>query len=286
VPSNPPETESTPENNRGTLKLGSVEIQSVSGGQYRIDGGTLFGVVPRLLWARHFRPDQNNRILQETNCILVKTEQKQILIDTGYGSKLPEKFRRHHEITQSDPLYTGLGKLGISPGQIDLVILSHLHFDHAGGCTRRDSQGKLIASFPNAEYIVQKEEWEFAMADLPELKGAYIKNDFELLKQTGQLRLTEGDEALLPEIRVQKTGGHTEGHQAIFIESDSEGAVYAGDLCATRAHQPLAWCMSYDTHMLQTRRAKRKLFEEIRNRNLWLLLDHDPTGFAIRVTDA
>ena len=283
--SNPPTSESIQPGESGNLNLGPVQIQTVSGGQYRIDGGTLFGVVPRLLWERPFPADENHRILQETNCLLIESEGKKILVDTGYGSKLTERFRRHHEITQTDPLFSSLAKIGVQPEQIDQVILSHLHFDHAGGCTRKDEQGNLSVSFPNAEYVVQRQEWEIAMADLPELKGAYNRIDFELLEKTGQLRLVDGEAEVSAHIRVRRTGGHTQGHQAIFIEYEAEGAVYAGDICATRAHQPLAWCMAYDTNLLETRREKTKLLAEIRVKNWWLLLDHDPTTFALQLSE-
>lgn len=284
--SNRPAAESAFDKDSNTLTLGPLKIRSVSGGQYRIDGGTLFGVVPRLLWERQFPPDEHHRILQETNCLLIKTNQQRILVDTGYGSKLTERFRKHHIITQTDPLFTNLATLNVHPDQIDIVILSHLHFDHAGGGTRFNEQKELIASFPNAKYVVQKQEWEIANAELPELKGAYNKNDFELLDKTGQLWLIDGEEEIIPGIRVRKTGGHTQGHQVILIEHENEGAVYAGDICATKAHQPLAWCMSYDTHMLQTRREKTKLLAEIRQKNWWLLLDHDPSTFAISLSGA
>ncbi len=282
MPSNPLQDYSTTRCQSDNLSIGPFNIRTISGGQYRIDGGTLFGVVPRLLWERQFPPDENHRILQETNCILIETNQKRILIDTGYGSKLTQRFRKHHDITQTDPLVTNLSKLDIQPAQIDLVILSHLHFDHAGGGTRFDDNQQLVATFPNAEYVVQQQEWEIAMADLPELKGAYYKNDFELLAHTGQLRLVEAEQQILPGIRVRKTGGHTEGHQVIYIEHENEGAVFAGDICATKSHQPFAWCMSYDTNLLQTRREKTRLLEEIRHNNWWLLLDHDPAVFAMK----
>lgn len=281
--SNPQADNSTTLGQNESLTLGSFVIRPISGGQYRIDGGTLFGVVPKLLWERHFPPDENNRILQETNCLLIETGQKRILVDTGYGSKLTQRFRQHHDITETDPLITNLAKREIQPDQIDLVILSHLHFDHAGGGTRYDENQQLVATFPNAEYVVQQQEWETAMADLPELKGAYYKNDFEPLARTGQLRLIDGDRQILPGIRVRKTGGHSQGHQIIFIEQENEGAVFAGDICATKAHRPLAWCMSYDTNLLQTRREKMKLLSEIRNKDWWLLFDHDPTTFAMKV---
>lgn len=285
MPSNLPTSKSSPENDSSTLDLGPIKIRTVSGGKYRIDGGTLFGVVPRLLWERQYLPDENHRILQETNCILAETPHKRVLIDTGYGSKLSQRFRKHHDITESDPLLTNLKELGVRPDQIDLVILSHLHFDHAGGCTRLDEQGELIASFPNAEYVVQQQEWDIAMADHPELKGAYNKQNFEILAQTDQLRLVNNEEEIIPGIRVRKTGGHTQGHQMIIIEHEQEAAVYAGDICATKAHQPLAWCMSYDTNLLQTRREKTKLLAEIHDHNWWLLLDHDPTTFAVQLSN-
>ncbi len=284
MPNDHHQKKSTIRSQNEKLTIGPFRIRCVSGGQYRIDGGTLFGVVPRLLWERQFVPDENHRILQETNCILIETDQKTILLDTGYGSKRSERFRKHHDITQTDPLITNLARLDIQPEQIDLVVLSHLHFDHAGGCTRFDENQQLTTTFPNAQYVVQQQEWEIANADLPELKGAYFKNDFEILAQAGQLRLVKPEEQILPGIRVRKTGGHTEGHQVIYIEHENEAAVFAGDICATKSHLPFAWCMSYDTNLLQTRREKTKLLAEIRQNQWWLLFDHDPTCFAMKPT--
>ncbi len=259
-----------------TMTLGDLRITAVSGGTYRLDGGTLFGVVPRKLWSKHFEPDERNTILQETNCMLVETGSERILIDTGYGSKLPEKFRFHHAIEDGDALVKNLSTLGISPEQVDRVILSHLHFDHAGGGTRLAEDGSVVATFPNAEYVVNRIEWVAANSDAEELKGSYFRADFEGLENSGQLRLVSDGDEIVPGIRVWQTGGHTLGHQSIILESGDEGAVYAGDICATAAHCPMAWCMAYDMYQLETRQNKLKLMELIEERGWWLLFDHDP----------
>lgn len=267
------------------MQLGNFQLTTISGGRYWIDGGTMFGVVPRKLWARVFPPDDQNRIGQATNCVLVQTGDQNVLIDTGYGSKLGEKQRRIFDAEEGDPLIDSLHAEGLSADQIDVVVLSHLHFDHAGGATQlRD--GQLSPTFPQARYVVQRREWVNATAEFPELRGAYpLDNLLPLwpLKDSGRLQFIDGDAEILPGIRTRVTGGHTEGHQAIFIESGGETAVYLGDLCATSRHLPTLWGMAYDVDMLQTRRQKPALLGAIADNGWWALLDHDPDTAAVRL---
>ncbi|TWT62601.1 MBL fold metallo-hydrolase [Rubinisphaera italica] len=271
------------ENPRNEIQIGEFRLRPYSGGQYWIDGGTIFGVVPKTLWQKHYEPDSDNRILQETNCFLIETDTQKILLDTGYGTKLPEKFRTHHRIEQGNWLLDNLERHQISPESIDIVILSHLHFDHAGGCTRFNSKNELQPTFPNARYVVNHLEWDIANSQLPELRGSYIPDDFSVLEKSGQLQLVEDREMILPGITVWETGGHSVGHQSVLIESKNEGALFAGDLCATAAHQQMAWCMSYDVNLLQTRRMKTELLKMATENQWWLLFDHDPFRPALQL---
>jgi glyoxylase-like metal-dependent hydrolase (beta-lactamase superfamily II) len=267
------------------MQLGNFQLTTISGGRYWIDGGTMFGVVPRKLWARVFPPDDQNRIAQATNCVLVQTGDQNVLIDTGYGSKLDEKQRRIFDAEAGDPLIESLHAQGLSAEQIDVVVLSHLHFDHAGGATQRHD-GRLKPTFPQARYVVQRREWVNATAEYPELRGAYPPENLlplSSLKDSGRLQFIDGDGAILPGIRTQVTGGHTEGHQAIFIESGGEAAVFLGDLCPSSRHLPTLWNMAYDVDTLQTRRTKPALLGQIADNGWWALLDHDPDAAAIRI---
>jgi len=265
------------------MQLGSFELTTIAGGRYWTDGGAMFGIVPRPLWVRVFPTDGKNRIPQATNCVLVQTGKQTVLIDTGYGSKLPEKQRAHLDAEPGDPLAESLRAKGVSIEQIDTVILSHLHFDHAGGATTRREEGTLAPTFPNAEYVVQKLEWEMATEGRPELRNAYPQENILPLKEGGRLRLIEGDVEIVPGIRALVTGGHTHAHQALVIESGSEGAIYLGDCCPTWRHLPSLWCMAYDVDLLQARRIKPIVLGEIADKGWWGLSDHDPDHAAARL---
>lgn len=265
------------------MQLGRFELHRVSGGRFRIDGGTMFGVVPRVLWERNFPTDEQHRIAQETNCVLIQTGTKNILIDTGYGPKLPDKQRQNMAAEHGEPLLVSLGQLGLTADDIDTVIFSHLHFDHAGGATRLNEAGELVPVFPRAEYIAQRHEWIVATADYPELRGAYPPENLLPLKASGQLRLMDGNVEILPGIRSMVTGGHTEAHQALVITSDGQTAAYLGDICATWRHLPVLWCMGYDVHMRQTRRAKADLLGLAADEGWMVFFNHDPDVFGARL---
>jgi glyoxylase-like metal-dependent hydrolase (beta-lactamase superfamily II) len=266
------------------MQLGAFELSTVSGGRFWIDGGTMFGVVPRALWVRVFPTDEKNRIRQATNCVLVQTGKQTVLIDTGYGSKLSEKERKILSAEEGDPLVKSLEACGVSVDDVDTVILSHLHFDHAGGATRREDDGRVTPTFPNAVYVAQKLEWEMATSGRPELRGAYPLDNLLPLEEAGQLKLIDGAEEIVPGIRALLTGGHTLGHQALVIESDDQTAMYLGDTCPSWRHLPSLWCMAYDVDLLQARRIKPELLGAIAD-NGWLALsDHDPDHAAARLS--
>jgi glyoxylase-like metal-dependent hydrolase (beta-lactamase superfamily II) len=265
------------------MQWGEWTLETVSGGRFRIDGGTMFGVVPKVLWSRRFPADDQNRIAQGTNCVLIRTGARNVLIDTGYGSKFTEKQRAIYEAEPGDPLAASLSALGVTVDDIDVVVLSHLHFDHAGGATRRTEAGELIPTFPRAEYVVQRVEWELATADLPELRGAYPPDNLWPLERAGQLRLIDGEIEILPGLSGVPTPGHTSGHQSILIEQGGETAIYVGDLCPTARHLPALWCMAYDVDLLEVRRRKPLILGEAADGDWLVLLDHDPEHAAIRL---
>jgi glyoxylase-like metal-dependent hydrolase (beta-lactamase superfamily II) len=265
------------------MKLGKLTLSTVSGGRFQLDGGSMFGVVPKPLWSRVYEPDEKNRIQHGTNCVLVQDGSRNLLIDTGYGSKLSPKEREVFASEEGSPLLASLAACGLSVEQIETVILSHLHFDHAGGATRFDESGKLVPTFPRATYIAQRVEWETATAELPELRGSYPLENLLPLRETGQLKLVDGNVVLTPGIRAIVTGGHTAGHMSVVIESDDQTAVFLADLCPTWRHLRTLWCMAYDVDLLQTRRMKPKLLGEIAD-NGWLALsDHDDQHAAARI---
>jgi len=265
------------------MQLGSVTLTTISGGRFRLDAGSMFGVVPKLLWSKVCPPDENNTILYGTNCVLVHDGRRNILIDTGYGSKLSSRQREVFAGEAGDPLLASLAAHGLSAEQIDTVILSHLHFDHAGGSTRYDENGTLVSTFPRATYIAQKLEWEIATAELPELRGAYPLENLLPLREAGQLQLVDGDVELLPGMRAIVTGGHTAGQMAVVIESEGDTALFLADVCPTWRHLRTLWCMAYDVDLLQTRRIKPKLLGQIADNNWLALCDHDADHAAARI---
>jgi len=213
----------------------------------------------------------------------VRTPQKQLLIDTGYGSRLSDRERKNFHAEDGNPLFNSLAEIEVAPDDIALVVLTHLHFDHAGGGVLRSEDGELRAAFPHAEYVVQRGEWELATAGHPELRNAYPADNLEPLQDSGQLRLIDPDAEIASGIHGLLTPGHTEFHQSIRMESGDGMAIYLGDLCPSSLHLPSLWCMSYDTHMIETRRTKPRVLGEIAERDGWALFDHDPKFAAARL---
>ncbi len=259
------------------IRLGEIELLPVSGGRLWIDGGNMFGVIPRMLWQQVAVPDEQHRILVETNCVLVRTGTSLGLIDTGYGSKAAEKIRNRYSMEPGLPLLRNLARCGVAPEDIDWLILSHLHFDHAGGATYRDPTGQLRPTFPRARHFVQQREWDDATGELPELAGAYFLDDFVPLLDAGQLERVEDAAEIVPGVSVALTGGHTRGHQMVVLHSEDSWAVYPGDLVPTAAHLETFWTLAYDQFPLTVRRLKPEIIHDIVSQHRIILFSHDPS---------
>jgi glyoxylase-like metal-dependent hydrolase (beta-lactamase superfamily II) len=264
------------------ITVGEIELTFVSGGQLRIDGGNMFGVIPRVMWENVSPPDELNRIPLETNCVLVRTRNSLGLIDTGYGGKVPLKQRLRHSLEDGVPLARNLAAVDIAPEEIDWVILTHLHFDHAGGVTVVDGNGGLQLMFPRARHFVQRAEWEDATSNLPELAGAY-PNEFAPLEAARLLELIEGNAEIVSGIRTQLTGAHTRGHQVVWIESAGDSAVCLADMCPTSAHLRTFWTMAYDQFPLAVRREKPLILNDVVDHHRIALFSHDPHLTAARL---
>ena len=243
----------------------------------------MFGIVPKPLWSRAAEPDQQNRILLQTNCVLVHTASRRVLIDTGYGTRLSPKEQAHLDTEPPGTLLANLQTIGCSPDEIDVVILSHLHFDHAGGGVMQRDDGTLAPTFPNATYVVQQREWEAARCEDPEWKGIYRPDDVVPLMESGQLHLVSGQTEVAPGITVFPTGGHTPGHQVVMIQTDKATLVYLGDICPTWAHLRVNWCMAYDLDVIQVRRMKHHWLNRIAESGWIALSDHDPVFARARL---
>ncbi len=258
------------------LTFGEFELEVISGGRFRLDGGGMFGVVPKVLWQKKSPPDERNRILMDTNCLLIRGPAGNVIIDSGYGSKNSPRDREFFSLEEGLPLLANLAKAGMKPDQIDCVILTHLHFDHAGGCTVEEN-GKLRLTFPKARHVVQRAEWEDATGRLPELRGSYFERDFLPLQEAGRIELIEGDAGILPGISVRVTGGHTRGHQVVLLESQGRRAICPADLCPTSAHLKTFWTMGYDQCLVELRRTKAKLIGQAADEGWLVVLSHDPS---------
>ncbi len=267
-----------------SLSIGDIQITFVSGGRLRIDGGNMFGVVPRLMWERESPPDDQHRIQLDTNCMLVRTPDSLGLIDTGYGSKAPDKFRQRHALDDGTSLTRNLAFAGVVPSDIEWVILTHLHFDHAGGATYRDDAGVVRLTFPRTRHFIQRAEWDDATGNIPELAGAYYTDDFLPLRTAKSVELVEGDVDIVPGIRTQLTGGHTRGHQIVRIESAGESAVCLSDICPTIAHLRTFWTLAYDQFPLDVRHIKPVILNDIADQRRIALFSHDPYVAAARLT--
>jgi glyoxylase-like metal-dependent hydrolase (beta-lactamase superfamily II) len=258
------------------MKLGRFEIYPLLDGHFRLDGGAMFGVVPRVLWERTNPPDERNRIHLALGTLLVKAHEKNILIDTGIGNKGDEKFCDIYGVDRHPPIEESLAKISLALRDIDLVVNTHFHFDHAGGNTARLSNGEIAPTFPRAEYYIQREEWRFAMTPNERTRGSYLPENYEILSKRDRLNLLDGGAEILPGIRVVVTPGHTEHHQSVIVQSEGETVCFLGDLIPTASHIPLPYIMGYDLFPLTTLETKRGLLDQAFEERWLLVFQHDP----------
>ncbi|MBI4423154.1 MAG: MBL fold metallo-hydrolase [Elusimicrobia bacterium] len=260
------------------LRIGRFKVFLLSDGTFRLDGGAMFGVVPKTLWERVEPPDERNRIPLALGCLLIQTPSgKNVLVDAGLSSKYDgnRKFAGLYCVERRTTLRDELRDLGLGPADVDLVLNTHLHFDHAGGDTELDAEGKPAPQFPKARYVVQKEEWEDAQAPHERNKASYLPENFEPLEKAKVLDLVSGEFELEPGLTVIRSGGHTRGHQCVTIESEGKKAVFFGDLIPTASHAPLPWIMAYDLFPVHTLEAKREFLNQAAREGWILLFQHD-----------
>lgn len=262
-----------------TTEVGSIRIHGIEAGVQQLDGGAMFGVVPKPLWERKIPADAQNRIPLALRCLLVEAPHALVLIDTGVGNKYNEKFRDIYGISNTgDPtrLEDGIRDAGFEPSDVDIVLNTHLHFDHAGGNTFVDSDGAVRPSFPGARYVVQRGELNFAASQNERIRASYLTENFTAITEAGLWDLLDGDAKVTEGIRVLPTPGHTPFHQSVLIESDGEVACFLADVCPTSAHVPLPWIMGYDLEPLVTLESKRGLWSLAREEEWLLVFEHDP----------
>jgi len=257
------------------MHLGDFEVHYLDGGTFRLDGGAMFGVVPKVLWDKKSPPDEINRIRLRANSLLVRADRQNIIIETGNGTIWDPKQRAIFAIEDGDPLVSSLRKFGVEPDQIDLVINTHLHFDHAGGNTRLQSD-KIVPAFRNARYFVQRAELEHAMNPTERDRASYFAHHFQPIVESNQWNLLDGDAEIVPGIRVERIPGHNASIQAIILHSAGKSLAFVADLLPTRHHIPLPWIMAYDLYPLQSLETKRAWIPRLIKESSLVVFGHDP----------
>lgn len=257
------------------MRFGAFDLLPLTDGTFRLDGGAMFGVVPKRLWERRTTPDGYNRIPLALRPLLIRTGDRNVLIDAGIGDKLGSKEREIYEIDRTHDLDTSLASAGLTARDIDVVIASHLHFDHAGGFTTR-IDGAVVPRFPRARYFIRRGEWDDAMHPNERNRASYLQENLAPLAGAGVIEFVEEDGELLPGISVCRTGGHTMHHQIVRIASGGRVAVFAADLIPTAAHMDPVWVMGYDLYPLDTLAYKKAFLREAVEGEYVIFFEHDP----------
>jgi glyoxylase-like metal-dependent hydrolase (beta-lactamase superfamily II) len=268
------------------MRVGDLTIHLINDGDHKVDPGGAFGLVPRVLWQNYLADDANHLVPMKLNCLLVQTGDKNIVVDTGYGSKLTDKAKSQlHLERPNGGLLDGLARLGLASDDIDLVIVTHLHADHAAGSTRYGEGGAILPVFPNAEYVVQRREYEDASRPNERTRATYIAENFQPLVESGQMRLVEGDVELAAGVRGVVTPGHTPGHMSVMFESAGQHAAFVCDLASYAVHfERLGWMTAYDVEPLVTLETKRRWQAWALETNATLIFPHDPLRPVGRLT--
>lgn len=256
------------------MKLGQFELHIIHENRFWIDGGAMFGVVPRVLWETLSPPNGRNRIALRSNLLLIKAGEKNILVEAGLGDAIPEKWKVNYGVEGPSRMPERLRRLGLEARDVGVVILTHLHFDHAGGCTRWENGGPAL-SFPRAQHVVQEKEWQDAMTPDPRSRASYMKELLVPLSPGESLQLVGGDTEIIPGIRVVNTGGHTRGHQVVHISSEGQSALYTGDLIPTSSHLKIPYVAGVDLFPLQTMRWKEEMIRRAVDERWLVLFGHD-----------
>ncbi len=264
---------------RRSRDLGDFRIHALEAGLQRLDGGAMFGVVPKPLWERRIPADERNRIPLALRCLLIETPDALVLVDTGVGNKDSARFREIYGIENDGAptrLEDAIRDTGFDPGEVDIVVNTHLHFDHAGGDTVAGADGVIRPAFPGARHVVQRGEWEFAHRDNERIRASYLPINFDAVGEGGLFDLVEGEQQVVPGVRVVPTPGHTPHHQSVLVESAGQTACFLADLVPTSAHLPLPWIMGYDIEPLVTLDTKRAILGRAKEEEWLLVFQHDP----------
>jgi glyoxylase-like metal-dependent hydrolase (beta-lactamase superfamily II) len=267
------------------MALGEFELSIFSDGTYPLDGGAFFGVIPKVMWSRKLMADDRNYVTSGLNSLLVRTGKQTILIETGIGNKLSDRMVKFYG--QPAKLLDNLAAAGIAPDDIDIVINSHLHFDHCGWNTVRDTNGKIVPTFPRAQYYAPEGEWEYAQHPSERDWISFLSDNYDPLVESGQMKLLKGSEEIVPGISVETFPGHTAHMQAIIVRGNQDAhapsgprfptACYISDLMPTSSHIDLTWGMGFDLYPLETIESKKRYYERALAEKWLTVFTHDPT---------
>lgn len=257
--------------------LGDLELHLLVTDRWKADGGLMFGVVPKIMWEKQKPADANNMIDCACVCLIARLNGRVVVCETGIGNKLSEKRAQQVRLREPEDLLHALRRLGISPDEVDAVITTHLHWDHAGGLTRRDHVGGLQRTFKRARVFVQRSEWNFALNPDVRSSSSYITDDFTPLNEGENLiELLDGNAEVLPGVQVRHVGGHTPGSQVVILHSGEFACAVTGDIIGLTPHLRVPWNMAADIEPLKTFEAKAQLLDEAEKHRWLLVLSHDP----------
>jgi glyoxylase-like metal-dependent hydrolase (beta-lactamase superfamily II) len=256
-----------------TLTLGDFELMAFSDGTYPLDGGAFFGVIPKIMWSRKMAADDKNYVTSGLNSLLIRTGKQTVLVETGMGNKLSDRMIKFYG--QPAQLLDNLAAGGVSPEDIDIVINTHLHFDHCGWNTVRAKTGKIVPTFPRAKYYAPEGEWQYARKPSERDAISYIPDNYDPLVQSGQMTLLKGGEEVVPGISVKTFPGHTASMQGVIVQSQGQTACYISDLIPTTAHVDLTWGMGFDLYPLQTVESKKQYYAKALTEKWLTVFTHD-----------
>jgi len=264
------------------MKLGNFDLQIVSDGTFALDGGQMFGVVPKPLWERKAPADERNRIQLSLTCLLIRAGRLNILVETGIGDKFDAKFRDIYDVRHPPTLLESLENVGVKPGDVHIVINTHLHFDHCGWNTRRLG-GKTVPTFPRARYLIQRGEWEGALNPSERERASYIEEFFRPAE--AQTDFLVGDTEVAPGVRVEVVPGHTRHLQCVRIESEGECAYFISDTVPMAAHLAYPWIMSFDLYPMETLASKKRLLPELARQKAIVIFPHEMSAPWLRLVE-
>jgi len=266
------------------MKVGKYTLYSIETSRFGLDGGAMFGIIPKTLWEKEAPADEYNRIQMVTRSLLLVSNERKIIIDTGNGDKWDDKARSRYNIDLVDlNLSSSLGKYGFLPADITDVFCTHLHFDHAGGNTTIED-GKIVPTFPNATYWIHRDNWDLANSPSEKDRGSYLAENWAVLAENGMIEYVTERETSIPGIEIMVTYGHTTGMMHPLIMDGNNTVFYAADIFPMAAHVPLAWVMAYDLNPVQTIKEKRLLLPRMVDENWTVFFEHDPLRQAGKVT--